>query len=265
MNTKCGSAQTKGIIYLAKNNVNGKLYVGMTTRQLKKRISEHKYDSHHRLKGRKSHFHCAINKYGFENFSFYPICEIECEDRDSLVSQLAKLEQYYIALYKTSDKSVGYNLTLGGEGINGYRYSDEDKARMSLSRKGRKLSEETKRRIGEFMRSDKNPNIGKKHSEETKRKISIANKGRFAGKNNPMYGKKRPDLSERNLNSGMEVYQIDLTSGEVIKKWNSLREISRETGYVRSCIADCCYHRTQKSYGYKWEFSKNIKDKEIKG
>lgn len=71
-----------------------------------------------------------------------------------------------------------------------------------------------------------------------------------------MYGKKRPDLSERNLNSGMEVYQIDLTSGEVIKKWNSLREISRETGYVRSCIADCCYHRTKKVMDINGNFQK---------
>jgi hypothetical protein len=38
---------------------------------------------------------------------------------------------------------------------------------------------------------------GKKRSEETKRKIS-ENHADVSGSNNPMFGKKRPDLAERN-------------------------------------------------------------------
>lgn len=53
---------------------------------------------------------------------------------------------------------------------------------------------------------------------------------------------------------------------KVIKAWNSLREITRETGYTRSCIADCCIadccnHKSKISYGYLWEYEQNYVEK----
>ena len=41
---------------------------------------------------------------------------------------------------------------------------------------------------GKNMSGKNNPMFGKHHTEETKKKISDANKGKFAGENNPMYG-----------------------------------------------------------------------------
>ena len=64
---------------------------------------------------------------------------------------------------------TGYNLTLGGDGRMGY-----------------KLSEETKRKIGEG-------NIGKVMSNEAKEKMSVAAKKRSVGKLSPMNGKKHTD------------------------------------------------------------------------
>jgi len=71
-------------------------------------------------------------------------------------------------------------------------------------RKGKKLSEEAKRKISENMKKlwqnseyrekQLKARIGRKLSEETKRKLSE----RFKGSNNPMYGKKRPDLIKIN-------------------------------------------------------------------
>lgn len=53
----------------------------------------------------------------------------------------------------------------------GYKFSEEERQKMSENRKG-----------------EKNAFYGKKHTEETKNKISQANKGKLCGEKNPMYG-----------------------------------------------------------------------------
>ena len=62
------------------------------------------------------------------------------------------------------------NLTNGGEGISGHKYSKESRAKMSLAQKGRIFSEESKARMS-LART------GKKHTEETKAKLSVLKMG----------------------------------------------------------------------------------------
>lgn len=244
----------KGIVYLSTNIVNNKKYVGITTRGFSKRINEHKYDSLHRENSTKSYFHKAINKYGFENFMFEIIKEIENDNQDNLYNELGLLEKYYINYYSTFDKNKGYNLTLGGEGVSGFVMSQKQKDIISKTHKGKKLSDEHRKIISEFMSSDENPRKGIPMKEETKRKISESHKGLLKGEKNPMYGKKREDLSKRNTESGYTILQIDPETNKVIKTWKSLREITRETGWNRSCILDCCNNKCKLSHGFKWEY-----------
>ncbi len=49
---------------------------------------------------------------------------------------------------------------------------------MSVTRKGRKHSEETKRKMADVQKGEKGFWFGKHLSEETKRKMSVAKKGR---------------------------------------------------------------------------------------
>lgn len=252
--------QNEGIVYLAKNNINGKMYVGITTRPLKNRISEHKYDSINRKSNHKSHFHNAINMYGFENFTFTIIEFVHTDNLYDLVKCLHSLERYYIKKYQTNNKNIGYNLTIGGEGTSGYKLSTEHKALISKIHKGKCLSEEHKKRISEFMSGNDNPRKGKHLSNETRKKISNSHKGLLSGEKNPRYGKKRPDLSRRNLENGYVVCQINPVTMQVIHTWDSLRAASRGTGYSRSCISDCCNHKTKLSHGYIWEYETNLKE-----
>lgn len=82
-------------------------------------------------------------------------------------------------------KSLGFvltNLTFGGEGISGFKQSEETKQKMSLVRQGdknhffgRSHTEETKKAISE--KKKENPTTfwaGKIRSEETNKKISLA-------------------------------------------------------------------------------------------
>lgn len=73
----------------------------------------------------------------------------------------------------------------------GKTLTEEHKRKLSISGSLRKLTEEHK------------INISKSHkgivpSVESKEKMSAAKKGKVSGENNPMFGKKRPDLVLRN-------------------------------------------------------------------
>ena len=95
-----------GVIYKIINNVNNKIYIGKTSRNLNIRWQEHLREAkntNHNIA-----LYNAIRKYGESNFT----CEI-VEDNVPL-DILNERESYYIALYDS--KNNGYNETNGGDG-----------------------------------------------------------------------------------------------------------------------------------------------------
>ena len=67
-----------------------------------------------------------------------------------------------------------FNFTNGGDGINGFRHSDETKTKISESNKGKLCSEETKRRIGQANKGNIpwNKNKVNVYSEEARERMS---------------------------------------------------------------------------------------------
>lgn len=108
-----------GIIYLARNTVNGKCYVGQTVCKFRSRQNGHRASS---SRGSKLPFHCAITKHGFDSFKFSVLQE--CCGRDCLHDA----ERWWISHLNTISPN-GYNLTDGGEGA-------------SLSGRPRRISKE---------------------------------------------------------------------------------------------------------------------------
>lgn len=94
----------KGVLYKVTNNINDKVYIGKTYQNLNARILQHKSEAK-RSNNRK--FYRAINKYGFENFNFEVISELE---EGTLELEEIKLIEYYNSYFN------GYNSTLGGDG-----------------------------------------------------------------------------------------------------------------------------------------------------
>jgi group I intron endonuclease len=152
--------------------LNGKKYVGSTTKGFKKRWGEH---LSYLRKG--THINCYLqhvfNKYGEDALKF-SILEVVKTPEEIII-----IEQKYIDELKPE-----YNIAPIAGSLLGSRRSEESKKKMSEWQKGKKLSEETKRRISEFQTPEFRAhlteiNTGKKLSDETKRKISEASKGRL--------------------------------------------------------------------------------------
>lgn len=109
-------------IYIITNIVNAKQYVGIT-KNLKYRWSQHS-----KMNGSSPYLHSAIKKHGVENFVFSHIAtayDLDCAQH---------IEKILIADHNTKSPN-GYNLTDGGEGVNGLSVSDETKKVLSQKSK----------------------------------------------------------------------------------------------------------------------------------
>lgn len=150
-------------IYMHKNKINGKMYVGQTCKH-----PEYRWENGFGYR-RCPHFWNAIKKYGWENF--YHIILINGLTK----SEADWIEVLLINALKLKDPNYGYNLTDGGEGTSGHTFipSEEWKRKKSESQKEK------------FKNPEDNPMYGKRYTDEEKKKISELTKGIFAGKNNP--------------------------------------------------------------------------------
>ena len=142
------------IIYRITNKINGKPYIGQTTRTLEERIYEHRHCKTTTL-GK------AIQKYGWENFTV-EILEV-CET----LEQMNEREKFWIAKCNSIAPN-GYNLTEGG---NNGLLSDEVCLKISVANTGKKRSAETCKRISESKTGTKMP-------EKTRALMSAMRKGK---------------------------------------------------------------------------------------
>ncbi len=123
----------KGIIYKYTNQVNGKVYIGQTINEYKRKYSHSKA-----LNSWRSYFHEAVEKYGIDSFSYEVLETIDRVTSQDLKIELDRAEQKYIAEYKSNNKLYGYNLTIGGSGTLGMKQSKESNAKRSKSMKAKK-------------------------------------------------------------------------------------------------------------------------------
>lgn len=109
------------------------------------------------------------------------------------------LERFYIRWYGRKDLGTGIlrNMTDGGDGVSGPR-NDLHKEKIRMSLKGRKLSEETKRKISESRKGQ--PANFKHHTPESKRKLSEIGKTKVGELNN-FYGRSHTDQSKLKISS----------------------------------------------------------------
>lgn len=118
-------------VYKLTNKINGKIYIGKTTKTIEARWKRHVYKATTETKGRlNTRLSCAIRKYGPKNFTFTEI------DRATTEEELSMKEKYWIKKEDCCNPSIGYNLTDDSVGGNTYKYKTEEE----LSKIKEKLS-----------------------------------------------------------------------------------------------------------------------------
>lgn len=106
-----------GRIYIIKNNINDKVYIGKTFNNIQTRFREHIRDSRKKHKEHRK-LYSAISKYGENNF-YVELVEDNIDE-----SILSNKEIEYIKFYDSYKN--GYNNTLGGDGSRYIEVSDKE-------------------------------------------------------------------------------------------------------------------------------------------
>lgn len=243
-------------IYMIKNKINNKKYVGQSS-DIYWRWMRHKSDLNNNRHHNK-HLQSAWNMYGEENFNF-EIIEI-CDE-----SNINRKEQYWIEKYDSYNS--GYNLDLGGSGIRGYKHSQEeiDKMRRIQNPKIVLQFDLTFNLIKEWFGGVSHI---RKELKYTKECILLRCEHTILNKMTPYkdsYWIYKEEYDSENFSwdnyfsnvrkwDDVPIYQYD-TKFQVIKKWDSHFEL-REHGYDTVPILRICNHAgTQKTYkGYIWAY-----------
>ena len=99
-------------IYCYRNKINGHKYIGQTN-NLGVRYSAHKSQAYNpNSKDYNCLFHQKIREYGLDNFDFYTLEEIDCEDSEFIDYR----EQFWIQEENSWCRNgKGYNQTSGGK------------------------------------------------------------------------------------------------------------------------------------------------------
>jgi group I intron endonuclease len=254
-------------IYIIKNKINNKVYVGQS-KMLGKRYYGHLY----RIKRSEHHneiLQRAFEKYGFDNF-IYEVIEEVLDDKI-----LNKREKYWIDFYGGINSDNVYNLkdpllneysdyvknklSKNNSGVNnpnyGNKWTKEMKDKASNNKKG-KTWEEMYGEIKSIKMKEKasKSQSGRKHSEKTKEKIRQQN----IGEKNPAYGNGHRQCGEKNPMYGKlsvqrrPVLQFD-KKGNFIKEYNFLSEVKKD-GFHIGNVASAAIGRLKTTGGFIWKY-----------
>ena len=113
-------------IYKVTNNINNKIYVGITNQGYKVRFYKHCSDS---IRGSNFPLHLALRKYGIDNFT------TEVIETCDTIDLLKEREIHWIKTLQSQSKEIGYNVTNGGDGAFGRPVSEE--TRLLISKKAK--------------------------------------------------------------------------------------------------------------------------------
>ena len=148
-------ASFTGTVYLTTNNINGKIYIGLT-------IGNDKY-----YVGSGTVFKKALKKYGRRNF-----IKTVLRTNIQTIEELNYWEGFYVNMYNSTDRAIGYNMRPGGL-AGGWKHTKE--SLLKISERSRK--EDNITRFVEIQRMAARARIGTHHSKDSKIKAMITKFG----------------------------------------------------------------------------------------
>lgn len=184
-------------IYKITNNETGKFYIGQTWFEVEYRFMQHINDK--KISCPKLFY--SMNFHGRDKFS------VECLVATRCQGCVDYLEDYFINFFDTLKN--GYNSKTGGRAG---KHSEESKRKISIGNKGKRLgipmSEAARKKLSLSRRGRPSPMRGKKLSEETKKKIGELAKVRHKGSGNPMFGKKHSEATRALIGANSSIRNV---------------------------------------------------------
>lgn len=265
------------------NKINDKKYIGVTSRDVNLRWQNGK--------GYKNtYFANAINKYGWENF-----------DHVILYTNLSKEEAFetekrLIKEYETTDRTKGYNRSIGGEapalGMHHSEHTKEYLRKIGIENsywKGKKLSKEmikkivqTKRENDSFKYGIDNPAHKSIYCIEFGATLDIASQAKKYGSSLDLSSVIKCCKGKLNSVQGLHfLYTEDVTHKNIIDKMNantdqhhkkmvrcietnrifdSTVDAAKFLGVKPSSVCNACKGRIHTLKGYTWEYITNKGD-----
>lgn len=241
--------EDKYCIYIHKNKINGKVYVGQT-----KQKPEYRWN-HGKGYIKNIDFYTDIELYGWEEGFIHVIIE-----KNLSSSEVDEREQYWVRFYDSYNN--GYNQNEGGHAPHNYnektrehfkeirqQFWDSEKGQIAKEKISQTLKEfysspegiEKRKELSSKKKGENNPHYGLKHSEENIQKMRDCKKGEL----NPNYNKKgiKNHLSK-------PIYCLELN-----KFFGSGQEAQRETGADASSISRCCKGKANVAKGMHWRYA----------
>lgn len=209
----------------------GNIYIGQTKDEPKIRFGSN--GSNYKTQP----FYRAVKKYGWSNIQHIILF-------DNLDSDYAN--QFEIGLIESFSKYCKlYNAKKGGDG--GGTHSEESKRKMSIAKKGKRVSIATEFKKGH--------NKGIPMPMETRRKISEKHKHIFHSEASKLKISQAQEYKKKPI--------LQYTLDDVfVKRWSCVREIERVLGIRYDNIQHCCSHKYNRktAYGYKWKYESELID-----
>lgn len=207
----------------------GKIYIGITSQLPNRRWRNGKGYKEH------TYFWNAIQKYGWDNIKH------EILYRNLSKEEAESKEIELIALFDSNNIAHGYNMSLGGEsGSYGYRFSKEQRDKMSIRTKG-----------------ENNPMFGKNHTEETKQRLRILHSKESLSQDTidkmskAKKGKKRTYESIEKQRKTISNIVICI---ETMQEYIGTREAGKCMNIDPSCIAKVCRGERKTAGGFHWMY-----------
>lgn len=222
------------IVYKHTNPHNGKVYIGITGQEPWRR-----WDCGRGYIGNK-YFYRAIQKYGWENFLH------EILYSGLTLEEANQIERSLIEKYDSTNPRKGYNIDLGGNGIG--KMSQATLEKLSKAHKGQKAwnkgrphPEKTRQKISKAL-------TGGHLSEETRRRMSESRRG----EKNPFFGK-HPSAEMLKKNSMNQPTRKRVMCVETGIVYDSMAEAARQTGIRQGNISLVCSGSHSTAGGFHWK------------
>lgn len=214
---------------------NNKVYIGITKQPVERRWRNGEAYKYH------TYFYRAIQKYGWDNIKHEVIF-------DNLTEEEAKQKEIeLIEMYSSTNQKHGYNRSAGGEsGSAGYKFTEEQKQRLSEMRKGEKNSMYGKHHSQETIEIERVKHLKENLSPETINKMSKAKKGKKRDKNS--------------IEKQRKAMAYIVVCSETLEEYIGSKEAGKDKNIDPSCITKVCRGERKTAGGYHWYYKEVVQD-----